>query len=246
MNAEMRTREWTVAEVAKMIDHSLLRPELTLDDVREGCLLAAKYKVATVCVKPCDVKYAAGLLHGSGVLVSTVAAFPHGSSTTAVKVAETRAAVLDGAAEVDMVLNIGWLRSGLVDAVEEDIRAVVGASGGATVKVILENAYLDDEQIIAGCQAAERAGAQFVKTSTGFAPSGATMAQLRLMRKSVSPHIQVKAAGGVRTIDVLLDMASIGVTRFGATRTDSMLDDLESRIATGKPLTSTADDGGGY
>lgn len=215
--------------VAKMIDHSLLRPELTLDDVRAGCALAARYDVASVCVRPCDVPVAAALLRGTGVLVGTVAGFPHGDAATATKVAEARRAVADGAAEIDMVLNIGRLRSGDLATVEADIRAVVDAVDGATVKVILENAYLTDAEKVAGCEAAERAGAHYVKTSTGFAPGGATMDDLRLMRAAVSPEVKIKAAGGVRTLDILLAMADIGVTRFGATATAAILDDLAGR-----------------
>ncbi|MDG6108580.1 deoxyribose-phosphate aldolase [Dactylosporangium aurantiacum] len=215
--------------VAKTIDHSLLRPELTLDEVRAGCALAARYDVASVCVRPCDVPEAAALLRGTGVLVGTVAGFPHGDATTATKVAEARRAVADGAAEIDMVLNIGRLRSGDLTTVEADIRAVVDAVDGATVKVILENAYLTDAEKVAGCEAAERAGAHYVKTSTGFAPGGATMEDLRLMRAAVSPKVKIKAAGGVRTLDILLAMAAVGVTRFGATATAAILDDLASR-----------------
>lgn len=220
--------------VAKMIDHSLLRPELTVDDVRAGCDLAARYAVASVCVRPYDVTEAAAVLRGTGVLVGTVTGFPHGSTTTDAKVAETVIAVRHGADEIDMVLNIGRLRSGDLTAVETDIRAVVEAAGGATVKVILENAYLTDAEKIAGCEAAERAGAHYVKTSTGFAPGGATMEDLALMRAAVSPHIGVKAAGGVRTLDILLAMAAIGVTRFGATATAAILDDLAARQAQAK------------
>lgn len=219
----------TVEQVAKMIDHSLLRPELTEDDVRQGCALAARYRVASVCVRPCDVPLAAELLAGSGVLVGTVAGFPHGSSATAAKVAETRLAIEQGADEVDMVINIGWLRSGRLDAVEAEIGELVAAAGAAPVKVILETAYLTDDEKDRACRAAERAGAAFVKTSTGFAPGGATMADLALMRAAVSPHIGVKAAGGVRTLDLLLEMAGIGVTRFGATVTADILDDLAGR-----------------
>ncbi|MFC4997485.1 deoxyribose-phosphate aldolase [Dactylosporangium cerinum] len=217
--------------VAKMIDHSLLRPELTLDEVRAGCELAARYDVASVCVRPADVTTAVALLKGTGVLVGTVVGFPHGGATTEAKVAETRIAVAQGAAEIDMVLNIGWLRSGddMQAGVEADIRAVVEAADGATVKVILENAYLTDAEKIAGCEAAERAGAHYVKTSTGFAPGGATMEDLALMRAAVSPHVKIKAAGGVRTLDILLAMAAIGVTRFGATATAAILDDLARR-----------------
>jgi deoxyribose-phosphate aldolase len=229
MTAMLTPDNVTVRQVAKMIDHSLLRPELTAAEVREGCELAARYDVASVCVRPADVPAAVTYLAGSEVLTGTVAGFPHGSSSPEIKAAEARLAVEQGAAEVDMVLNIGRLRSGDLAYVEADIHAVVAAVGGLPVKVILETAYLTDEQKIAGCQAAERAGAHFVKTSTGFAPGGATMADLALMRASVSPHIEVKAAGGVRTLDVLLAMASIGVTRFGATATQVILDDLASR-----------------
>lgn len=226
----------TVAEVAKMIDHSLLRPQLTTADVEAGCALAARYDVASVCVRPSDVTLAAALLHGTGVLVGTVAGFPHGGNATPVKVAEARLAIEQGAAEIDMVLNIGRLRSADPAFVEDDIRAVVTAAAGVPVKVILENAYLTDGEKVAGCQAAERAGAQFVKTSTGFAGGGATMSDLRLMRASVSAAVRIKAAGGVRTLDVLLAMADIGVTRFGATATARILDDLDHRLRHGLPL----------
>jgi len=235
----------TVAEVAAMIDHSLLRPQLTTADVEAGCALAARYRVASVCVRPCDVPLAAGLLAGTGVLVGTVVGFPHGASATPVKAAETRLAVEEGAAEIDMVLNIGRLRSGDTSFVEADIRAVVTAAGGAAVKVILENAHLADAEKTAGCRAAERAGARFVKTSTGFADGGATMADLRLMRASVSASVGVKAAGGVRTLDVLLAMADIGVTRFGATATARILDDLGHRLRYGRPL-GDGEAGAGY
>ena len=221
----------SVAQVAKMIDHSLLRPELTIDEVRRGCELAAGYDVASVCVRPSDVALASELLAGSDVMVGTVVAFPHGASTTAVKVFETTAAIADGATEIDMVLNIGRLRSGEVDYVEEEILAVVAAAG-TTVKVILENAYLSDPDKAAGCQAAARAGAAFVKTSTGFAPSGATADDVRLMRRCVPAAVQIKAAGGVRTLDRLLELANLGVTRFGATATAAILDDLGRRRGT--------------
>lgn len=237
----MTTASLTVSDVsygqlAKTIDHSLLRPELTTDEVVEGCQLAARYHVASVCVRPCDVAQAADVLDGTDVEVGTVIGFPHGSATTATKVFEAERALEDGAAELDMVLNIGWLRSGSLGAVEEDIRRVVETAGRqALVKVILENAYLDDDHKAAGCRAAEAAGAAFVKTSTGFAPSGATLQDLRLMRETVSPHVQVKAAGGVRSLDGLLEVMAIGVTRVGATRTAAILDDYQAR--TSRPVT---------
>ena len=226
----------TVTHVAKMIDHSLLRPELTTEQIREGCALAARYDVASVCVRPNDVPLAATLLAETGVLVGTVVGFPHGSSTTAAKAFETRTAVEQGAREIDMVLHIGRLRSNDLTYVETDIRAVVQAAGGAPVKVILENAYLDDAEKWAGCRAAEAAGAAFVKTSTGFASGGATLADITLMRAAVSPAVQVKAAGGVRTLDVLLELANAGATRFGATATATILDDLAHRQQHGTPL----------
>jgi deoxyribose-phosphate aldolase len=223
----------TYAEIAKTIDHSLLRPELELDTVADGVRLAVRYDVASATVKPADVALAAGIVAGSGVLVSTVVGFPHGSSTPATKAFEAERALDDGAHELDMVLNIARLRSGRDDEVRDEIRTIVElATGrGAIVKVILENAYLTNEQKVLGCRLAEQAGAHFVKTSTGFAPTGATIEDLQLMRATVSPHIQVKAAGGVRTLDALLDVLSIGVTRVGATATETMLEDFKARKA---------------
>jgi deoxyribose-phosphate aldolase len=219
-------------QIAKTIDHSLLRPELTDAEMIAGCELAHEYHVASVCIKPSSVPLAAGILESSDVLVGTVVGFPHGSSTTRVKVLEARQALEDGAAELDMVINIGWLRSGEDQRVEEDIRAVVNeAKGKALVKVILENAYLTDDEKVRSCHLVEAAGADFVKTSTGFAPSGATLDDLRLMRASVAPHIQVKAAGGVRTLDALLDVINTGTTRVGATATATILDDFRQRKA---------------
>lgn len=215
--------EQYVAWVASMIDHSLVRPELTVDQVREGCELALAHQVASVFVRPSDVPLAARMLVGGPVTLGTVAGFPHGSSSTAAKVAEVSRALAEGAGEIDMVLNIGLLRSGADAEVGADIEAVVRAAGPAPVKVILENAYLDDAQKVRGCQLAERAGAAFVKTSTGFAPGGATLADVRLMRRSVSPAVAVKAAGGVRTLPLLLEYVAAGAIRFGATATSSIL-----------------------
>jgi deoxyribose-phosphate aldolase len=241
---EMTATSVTVAHIAKMIDHSLLRPELTTDEIRAGCAIARRYRVASVCVRPSDVTLAADLLRGTDVLVGTVVGFPHGSSTTAVKVFEARTAVEQGAHEIDMVLHIGRLRSGDRDYVEADIHAVVDAAAGAPVKVILENAYLSDQEKVDGCVAAEAAGAAFVKTSTGFAPGGATVADIMLMRASVSPSVRIKAAGGVRTLDALLRLANIGVTRFGATATATILDDLAHRQRYGTPLPATTEPAG--
>lgn len=228
--------ELTVAQVAAMIDHSLLRPELTLDDVSAGCGIAATHEVKSVCCKPADVVYAGRALAGAQVLVGTVVGFPHGGSTTETKVFEARAALEDGARELDMVINIGRLRGGDHAYVAAEIRAIVevAASAGALVKVIFENAYLTDDEKVVACHLTEDAGANFVKTSTGFAASGATMEDLLLMRRSVGPAMQVKAAGGVRTLDTLLAMVAIGVSRFGATATVAMLADAKERAALGE------------
>jgi len=218
----------TYEQLAKTIDHSLLKPELTEAEVIAGCELAVRYQVASVCVKPADVVLAARLLKGSDVAVGTVIGFPHGNATTAVKVFEARDALANGAVELDMVINIGALRSGKYETVRDEIHAVVEAARGkALVKVILENAYLTDEQKVTACKLAEAAGADFVKTSTGFAPTGATIEDVKLMRRSVSDRVQVKCAHGVRTLQALLDMIDAGVTRTGATATAAILDEFK-------------------
>jgi deoxyribose-phosphate aldolase len=227
---------WTVdtiteEKVAKTIDHSLLRPELTVDEVLAGCAVAAAYDVASVCCRPLDVGRCRDALAGSGVLVGTVVGFPHGSSASAVKAAEAERALDDGAVELDMVLPIGWLRSGEDAYVHDDIAAVVAVARprGAVVKVILENAYLTDEQKVRGCRLSEKAGADYVKTSTGYAPSGATMDDLRLMRASVSDRVKIKAAGGIRTLDLLIEGLNAGMDRCGATATAAIIEDLRAR-----------------
>ena len=227
----------TYEQLAKVIDHSLLRPELTEADVLTGCELAARYHVATVCVKPCDVKLAKEALKDSDVIVSTVVGFPHGSNLTSIKIVEAQQAMEDGALELDMVLNIGQLRSGKLDFVREDIKAVcdVAHARGVKVKVIFENVYLTNEEKIIACKLSEVAGADWVKTSTGFAPGGATLDDLRLMRANVSEKVQIKAAGGVRTLAALLDVIDAGVTRSGATATATILDDFK-KMKEGEPL----------
>ncbi|HTX62212.1 MAG TPA: deoxyribose-phosphate aldolase [Acidimicrobiales bacterium] len=215
---------------AKAIDHSLLRPDSTPDDVRSGCRLALDYDVASVCCRPTDVVLCANLLEGSEVAVGTVIGFPHGSSLTSTKAAETEALLGLGAVEFDMVVNIGWLRAGLLADVQADIGAVVRAAQGHVVKVILENAYLNDGQKVAGCWAAEAAGANYVKTSTGYGPSGATLADVALMRASVHRAMKVKCAGGVRTLDDLFAMRAAGADRSGATQTAAMLDEFRRRF----------------
>jgi deoxyribose-phosphate aldolase len=229
MMTKLNSQTITYEQLAKVIDHSLLKPEMTEAEVIAGCELAKKYHVASVCVKPADVKLAVSRLAGSDVAVGTVIGFPHGSSTTVIKVAEAKQAMADGAVELDMVINIGAMRSGKYEYVQNDIKAVVEAArvNKALVKVILENAYLSNEEKVKACQLCEQAGADFVKTSTGYAPSGATLEDVRLMRASVSDKVQVKCAGGVRTLDVLLAMIDAGVTRSGATTTAIMLDEFK-------------------
>jgi deoxyribose-phosphate aldolase len=221
----------TERDIAKTIDHSLLRPELDDNFVADGCRLAARYNVASVCVRPADVLRARGILDGTDVAVGTTIGFPHGNHLTATKVFEAERALADGATELDMVIQIGALKAGRDDDVQADIAAVVrvGHAAGAIVKVIFENAYLTNDEKVRACHLTEAAGADFVKTSTGFAPTGATHDDLRLMRANTSPHIQVKAAGGVRTLDALLAVMALGVTRVGATATAVIMDDFRAR-----------------
>jgi len=232
----------TERQIAKTIDHSLLRPELDDAFIEAGCRLAAEYDVASVCVRPVDVARARAILDGTDVKVGTVIGFPHGSSTTATKVFEAKRALEDGAVELDMVIDIGALKSGRDDDVRRDIAAVVEVGHGARaiVKVILENAYLTDDEKVRGSRLTEAAGADFVKTSTGFAPGGATHEDLALMRRTVSPHVQVKAAGGVRTLDALIDVMNLGVTRIGATATKAIIDDFRARKAGAAPVAAAA------
>jgi deoxyribose-phosphate aldolase len=232
----------TERDIAKAIDHSLLRPELDDVAVEDGCRLAAEYDVASVCVRPADVRRAAAILAGTDVKVGTTIGFPHGGHATATKVNEARRALADGAQELDMVIQIGALKSGRDADVQADIAAVVDVAhaAGAIVKVIFENAYLTDDEKIRACRASEAAGADFVKTSTGFAAGGATPDDLRLMRANTSPHVQVKAAGGVRTLDGLLEVMALGVTRIGATQTKSIIDDFRARVAGSSPTGAAA------
>ncbi len=222
---------WTPRDIAKMIDHSLLRPELTPEDVVKGCAVARKYDTATVCCAPSDVALCRRELAGSDVKVAAVVGFPHGYSTTAAKVFEAERAIADGAHELDMVLHIGKLRGGDLEYVRSDVKAVVDVAhrSGVRVKVILENCYLTDDQKRAGCEACEEAGADWVKTSTGFGKGGATMEDLKLMRAAVSPKVQVKAAGGVRDLDTALKVREIGCTRFGATATEAIMEEAFRR-----------------
>lgn len=221
----------TSKDIAKMIDHSLLNPTMTVEQVIEGCKIAKEFDVASVCVKPSDIAIAKEVLEGTDVLVTTVIAFPHGSAKTEVKVFEAEAAMKGGAVELDMVLNIGRLLSREFDYVEKDIKAVVDAAHakGVIVKVILENCYLTDELKEIACRLCEKAGADFVKTSTGYGTGGATIEDLKLMRKTCSSKVRVKAAGGVRTLDSALSVRSVGTVRFGATATRAIMEEAYKR-----------------
>lgn len=222
---------FTCDELAKMIDHALLGPKLTDEEVAAGCRIAKAYHVAGVCVKPYAVGLAADLLKGSGVKVGTVIGFPHGANATAVKAAEAERACRDGAEELDMVVNIGKVLGGDWDFVARDIEAVVaaGRAHGAIVKVIFENCYLGDEQKIRLCAAAAAAGAAFVKTSTGFGDSGATLADVRLMRRHTPAHVRIKASGGIRTLEQFLDFRAAGADRIGVSATAAILEGCRRR-----------------
>jgi deoxyribose-phosphate aldolase len=204
------------AKLASMIDHTLLKAEATRPQIEKLCAEAAEYRFASVCVNPSWVPLCKQLLQGTPVKVCTVIGFPLGSTGTAAKAAEARAAVADGADELDMVINIGRLLDGDGDYVAEDVRGVVGAANARLVKSIIEICYLSDEQIVAACKLAVRAGAGFVKTSTGFGSGGATVEAVRLMRRTVGPDIGVKASGGIRTRKDALAMVNAGASRIGA------------------------------
>jgi deoxyribose-phosphate aldolase len=234
-----------VHDLAKMIDHSLLHPTMTDNDLREGCALAIEYDTASVCIKPYAVKDAAKWLSGSSVLVGTVIGFPHGNSTTEIKVAECKKACGDGAVEIDMVVNIGKVLSSEWDYVQAEIRAInkEAISHGAIVKVIFENDFLKTDHKIRLCEICSTEKVAFVKTSTGygfvkdtdgkFYTLGATVNDLILMRKHSSPQIKVKAAGGVKTLDDLLKVKETGVSRVGATATVAILEEAKKRFGEG-------------
>lgn len=213
--------------LAALIDHSVLKPTSTVDDVREGAAIALKYQTAAYCIRPSDVPLAAKLLAGSYVKVCTVIGFPHGTTDTTSKAFEAAEAVRNGATEVDMVINIGWMLSGDLVAVEDDIRQVVTAARAVNdttcVKVILETAFLSREQIVKACELAESAGADFVKTSTGFAPEGATVENIALMRATVGDRLGVKASGGIRTLEQVEALVAAGASRVGLSGTADIL-----------------------
>ncbi len=223
---------YAYADVAKMIDHALLNPTLTVDDLEAGCRLAVAYDVASVCIMPYYLARCAELLAGSTVKASTTIGFPHGGHTTTTKVFEAERALADGGEELDMVVNISQVLSGRWNFVREDIRAVTEAThaAGQKVKVIFENSYLEDAHKIRLCEICGELGVDWVKTSTGFGKGGATLADLALMRRHVPAGVQVKAAGGIRDLDMLLEVRALGVSRCGSSRTAELLDEARRRL----------------
>ena len=232
---------YNYGEIAKMIDHSLLNPSLTTEELDAGIQLAIRYDVASVCILPYYLEKAAQRLSGTSVIPSTTIGFPHGGHVTSTKVAEAKQALADGGKELDVVINISKARSGDWGYVQSELSTLTTLihDGGAKIKVIFENAYFDDAAKQHLCLISGEVGADWVKTSTGYAASGATMADLQLMREHSPARVQVKAAGGIRDLDTLLAVRAIGVTRVGATRTKMMLDDC--RIALGlEPISPPA------
>ncbi len=219
-------------DLAKMIDHSLLNPTFTWDELEAGCHLAVKYDVASVCILPYALKRSAEILAGSSVRTSTTIGFPHGGHTTGVKVAETMQALADGGQELDMVVNISKVLSGDWDYVRRDIQAVIEPTqaAGQQVKVIFENCYLNDDQKRRLCEICGELAADWVKTSTGYGTGGATDEDLKLMRAHSPANVQVKAAGGVRTLDRLLEVRALGVSRCGASKTAEILDEARQKL----------------
>jgi deoxyribose-phosphate aldolase len=221
-------------EVSKLIDHALLKPTLTDAELWAGCRLAREYDVASVCIVPHALRRCAELLAGSSVQPSTTIGFPHGAVSTRVKVAEAERALVDGGTELDMVVNIGKVLGGDYAYVEAEIRAVLAVThaAGQKLKVIFENAYLADADKIRLCELCSELRVDWVKTSTGFGPSGATLADLRLMRAHTAPSVGVKASGGIRNLDEVLEMRALGVSRVGTSSTAQILDALSARLAT--------------
>jgi len=239
--------DYTYQDVAKMIDHSLLNPTLNVADLEAGIQLALAFDVASVCIMPYHLQRCAELLSGSDVKASTTIGFPHGGNTTEIKRLEAEQAIADGCEELDMVANISKVLSGDWDYVQRDIAVVVEAAHAANqkVKVIFENCYLNDDQKIKLCQICTELKADWVKTSTGYGTGGATHEDLKLMRANSGPKVQVKAAGGVRDLDALLAVRTLGVTRCGASRTSEMLSEARKRLSL-KPIATTSTATPGY
>lgn len=240
----------TPSDIAKMLDHSTLQPYLTEEDIRHGCEVALHYGTASVCARPCDVPILAEMLKGSDVKVCTVIGFPHGSHETAIKLAEAELALKEGCQELDMVLNIGKLLHGDTGYVRDEIAQLADAAhkAGAILKVILETCYLNDEQKVLACHLAEEAGADFVKTSTGYGSKGCTIEDLKLMRASVSSKVRVKGSGGIRDLDTVLSARAVGADRCGVSATEKIMQEAEKRFAEGtlKEIDTLKDMSGGY
>lgn len=240
--------DYSYTDISKMIDHSLLNPTLTVSDLESGIDLSIAYDVASVCILPYYLSRCAEKLAGSGVKASTTIGFPHGGHTTAIKEAEAQRAIADGCEELDMVVNISKVLSGDWDYVQQDIKVVIEVAHSANhkVKVIFENCYLDDDQKIRLCEICSELNADWVKTSTGYGTGGATIDDLKLMRQHSASHVQVKAAGGVRDMDKILEVRALGVSRIGASRTQSMLEECRERLQL-PPISGPAkSDQGGY
>jgi deoxyribose-phosphate aldolase len=226
----MEYRGFTRQQIASYIDHTVLKPAASSKDIEDAVKVAIESKVAAVCFRPSDMPLAKSLLGDSEIGLATVIGFPHGTNDSSVKAFETALAIEQGANEIDMVIHIGHLIEGKDDLVQADIEAVVNAAGSALVKVILETSELIDEQIIRGCKLSEAAGAGYVKTSTGFASGGATTHTVSLMARTV-PTLGVKASGGVRSLDQLIDMVENGATRVGASGTSAILAEYTSNAS---------------
>jgi deoxyribose-phosphate aldolase len=228
----MSTPEFTYDQIAKMIDHSLLNPVLTTAELEAGCELAAQFDTASVCILPYYTARCHELLAGTTVYTSTTIGFPHGGHRTNVKLFEAEQALNDGAQELDAVINISKAKSCDWKYIEEELRSLTNLThaAGARIKVIFENFYLIDDEKIRLCRICGEVGADWVKTSTGYAGGGATIEDLMLMRKHTPPHVQVKAAGGVRDLETLLKVRKLGVTRVGSTRTAQQLNDCRVRL----------------
>ncbi len=225
----------TPSDIAAMLDHSTLQPYLTEDDIRRGCELALKYRTASVCARPCDVPILAEMLKGSGVKVCTVIGFPHGAHTSEIKLTEALLALHQGCEELDMVINIGRMIHGDEGYVRSEIRKICALAHGqrAIVKVILETCYLTDAQKKRCCELAEEAGADFVKTSTGYGSAGCKIEDIRLMRAAVSPHVRVKGSGGIRDLDTVLALRAAGADRCGVSATEKIMVEAEERFKKG-------------
>lgn len=223
---------WKYSDISKMIDHALLKPTLTATELESGCLMARAYDVASVCIMPFAVRQSAELLRGSTVLTGTTIGFPHGVSAVTSKIEQSVTAIADGCAELDMVVNLSKVRSGDWDYVRSEIQNIVDVThaSDAQVKVIFETCYLSDEEKIRLCEICGEVGADWVKTSTGFGTAGASREDLILMRKNSPQSVQVKASGGIRTLDDVLPLRDLGVTRIGTSSTQAILDEALARL----------------